>query len=83
MSNEHFFTAAFGIAPIRKMPSGVKIARFSLRGDDWRRFLKADLTTVKPYWSISGGQLLVVTETDADKLKMAMQETFTERSQCG
>ena len=81
MTPTAFFTKAFGIAPLTKMPLDVQTARISLgkRPENALKVLRrAHPSLDKPYWSPSPTHLLVVVERDAKRLKTAMKETYPE-----
>ena len=81
MNAETFFTKAFGIAPLTKMPRGVQIASISLgkRPENALKVLRrAHPSLDKPYWPLSSTHLLVVVERDAGRLKTAMKETYPQ-----
>lgn len=82
MTAEEFFTKAFRIAPLTKMPVGVRCARIDIPNGDFevaeRVLRRAHPSVDKPYWKIDCGYLVVVTEPDHEALRLAMREVYPE-----
>lgn len=80
MTAESFFTQKFRIAPLTKMPEGVKIGRYRIKDGDlaetYANFRRVHPTLLQPYWRVQGPNLLVVTETDQERLREALRETY-------
>lgn len=85
MDPTDFFTRILGIAPLREMPKGVKTARIRITksggcSDALEKLSRSHPNLVRPYWQIATGAggilaLVVVTEPDAERLRVAMKET--------
>lgn len=81
MDPVEFFTKAFGIAPLSEMPAHVKTGSYAIQKDPaetLKVFRRVQPALDKPYWSIKNGRLLVVTETDSKRIKIAMSATYPE-----
>ena len=81
MTPEEFFTKALGIAPLTKMPHGLKTGSYAISedpSDTLKVFRRVQPDLDKPYWSIQNGRLLVVTEADRDLVQIAMGQTYPE-----
>ncbi len=82
MKPEKFFTAAFGIAPLKVMPNHVKVARITIPEGDCEAALvslrRVHPNVSKPYWQVNGAILSVVTEPEGRVLTQAMRDSVPD-----